>query len=270
MYRRFTLIELLVVIAIIAVLASMLLPALGQAKDMAKAATCRNNLKNMGVATYLYMGDYDTFLPTADGNDPNANPYCPGWKFVLRSYVGDWFCANVGSWDPRMVTQNIAMCPAYDDHVINQWFGGPPAGSWGANVWRCEAWIYRTYGMNQYLQTMKTVDVNGVPATQRIPIKIDRVLRPSLCLLFAECSCQDMQAYTYLYYNPRHGGGVVANPASFPPLLAGVIGHPLGMGAAAVSVRVDGHVETIPFLSSDMGWAPVSTSDRNNGIWRGQ
>ena len=59
----FTLIELLVVIAIIAVLVSMLMPSLRTAKELARRAVCASNLKQTGIAIFLYAGDHDGALP---------------------------------------------------------------------------------------------------------------------------------------------------------------------------------------------------------------
>jgi prepilin-type N-terminal cleavage/methylation domain-containing protein len=81
--NAFTLIEMLIVIAVIAILATLLAPAISQAKTRAKNALCKNNIREVGLALHQYVATYDAYTPDGFMSSDSVT----SWQELLAPYV---------------------------------------------------------------------------------------------------------------------------------------------------------------------------------------
>ena len=118
----FTLIELLVTIAIIAILMTMLLPALGKAREMAKSIACQSNLRQQGSAAQQYTNDFDGWMITAFYSASVNNSTI--WKYQIGPYLGlNTDKANSNFFMDKM-EQGAFRCPNWNDSAASYSFRG--------------------------------------------------------------------------------------------------------------------------------------------------
>jgi len=147
----FTLIELLVVIAIIAVLAALLLPVLARSRQAGERAGCSSNLRQIGIATKLYVDDNQDNYPPAWIDSETR------WMDLLKPYI------------PKGTTNGAAtvyLCPSDKKRIPVTW----------------DSSIYLSYGMNvfNFSATANTCFWYGV--------KANVISRPSVTIIYADCT----------------------------------------------------------------------------------
>jgi prepilin-type N-terminal cleavage/methylation domain-containing protein/prepilin-type processing-associated H-X9-DG protein len=161
----FTLIELLIVIAIISVLSAVLLPALGAAREKAKASLCVSNLKELGLAVFMYISDNDGYYPPAASDIYTTN--LRRWHGVRKNTTSP-FDPSKGPLFPYLKTGEIKKCPSFRDFVTGN--GAFEQGTGG-------------YGYNQqYLGGSPERD----PDKAVVPAKDSQIKNPSETIMFSD------------------------------------------------------------------------------------
>ncbi|MDD5599098.1 MAG: prepilin-type N-terminal cleavage/methylation domain-containing protein [Victivallaceae bacterium] len=204
---EFTLIELLVVIAITAILASMLLPALNQARGKAKSIRCVSNQKQLGTATMMYIQDNGDWLPVDRLNSSLNN--CVEWRIELAEYIMPDVPYKPGvsySPHPKIKIGAYACQSFYNNTGDSEWDGG--------------------YGWNYFYLGLNMAD----------RIKIQHISKPSVTVMIGDTTdwWKSMSStYNYMVarlYYPTY------NTAGFSPTVGNRHSKAINI------VWVDGHV----------------------------
>ncbi len=191
----FTLIELLVIMAIIGIIIAVLVPAIGKVKDSARRAECANNLRQIGMAFYLYLDDHNEMFPPGGGGGP-----------ADRGPADIWGGGPTRAWEDKLKQgyiddANVFICHATErvsEYMIE-----------GELIEKDVTYKENYYGYNGYLGGLSYNFGPPLATPVGPPKKLSDVATPSATIMCADVVSADTgsEGYPQFMFSDRHSKG---------------------------------------------------------------